>query len=119
MSTTLTPVLFMSAVTASGTYPVSPATGFTIDPRYGEDKLRSISGTRVDVNDAVHVLLETDFKVFGQNGDLTSTITVTATATTFTSTNGTFNSCVLQGPFTRIKIQKTGSSGAATFVGYV
>jgi len=117
MSTTLTPVIFMTAVTASGTYP--SGSGFVVDPRYSEDRLRSISGTRVDVNDAVHILLETDVKVFGQNGDLTSTVTVTATATTFTSTNGTFNSCVLQGPFTRIKIQKTGSSGAATFVGYV
>ena len=116
MSTKLTPVLFMSAVTASGVYPTS---GYMIDPTYDQDRLRSISGTRVDVNDAVHVLVETDVKVFGQNGDLVSTITVTATATTFTSTNGTFNSCVLQGPFTRIKIHKTGSSGAATFVGWL
>lgn len=115
----LTPVLFMTGVTASGTFPTTPAGGYTVDPRYDHDKLRSVSGTRVDVNDAIHVLLETDVKVFGQNGELTSTVTVTATATTFTSTNGTFNSCVLQGPFTRIKIQKTGSSGAATFVGYV
>lgn len=109
----------MSAVTAAGTYPSGVAGGFTVDPRYSEDRLRSISGTRVDVSDAIHVLLETDVKVFGQNGELTSTVTVTATATTFTSTNGTFNSCVLQGPFTRIKLQKIGASGAATFVGYV
>lgn len=109
----------MTGVTASGVYPTSPSAGFTIDPRYSEERLRSISGTRADVNDAIHVLLETDVRVYGQNGELTSTVTVTATATTFTSTNGTFNSCVLQGPFTRIKLHKTGSSGAATFVGYV
>ncbi len=117
MSTTLTPYLFMNAVTASGTFPSGG--GYTIDPRYNEERLRSISGTRVDVNDAINVLLETEVKVFGQNGDLVSTVIVTATATTFSSANGTFNSCVIQGPFTRIKLHKTGSSGAATFVGWL
>ncbi len=117
MSTTLTPYLFMTGVTASGTFPSGG--GFAIDPRYSEERLRSISGTRVDVNDAIHVLLETEVKVFGQNGDVTSTVIVTATATTFSSANGTFNSCILQGPFTRVKLQKTGGAGAATFVGYL
>ena len=111
-STVLTPFLFMNAVTASATY-----TSGNIDYKYSEERLRSISGTRVDVNDVILVLLETDVPVYGQNGVLTTTVVVTATATVFTSANGTNNSCVLQGPFTRVKIQKTGGSGAATFVG--
>jgi hypothetical protein len=63
--------------------------------------------------------LETVVPVFGINGVQTSTVIVTATATVFTSANGAYNSCVLQGAFTRIKLQKVGASGAATFVGYV
>lgn len=102
MTTTLTPYVFMDNVTTSGTY--GP---YSIDYRYDEDKLRSISGTRVDTNDAIQILLET----------VAGDVTVTATATVFTSANGTHNSAVLQGPFTRVKIVKTGSSGAATFVG--
>lgn len=117
MSTILRPVLFMNAVTASGTFPTTGP--INIDASYNQDRLRSISGTRSDVNDAVHVLVETVIPQYASNGDVLTSIVVTATATTFTSTNGVFNSCVLQGPFTRIKIQKTGSSGAATFVGYV
>lgn len=114
--TILTPVLFMNAQTSAGTY---PNTGFPVDYRMEEDKLRSIMGTRVDINDTIHVLLETLVPVFGQNGDLISTVIVTATATSFTSANGTSNSCVLQGPFVRIKLQKVGTSGAATFVGMI
>lgn len=112
MSTVITPYLFMNAQTSAGTY--GP---FVIDPRYDNDRLRSISGTRADTNDSIYVLLETVVPVYGQNGTLTSTVIVTATATVFTSANGTFNSCVLQGPFTRVKLQKVGTSGAATFVG--
>lgn len=107
MPTTLTPYLFVNAVTAAATY--GP---YRVDYRYDEERLRSISGTRVDVNDTVHVLVET--VVPGADG---TSVTVTATATSFTSANGTFNSCVLQGPFTQVKIQKVGASGAATFVG--
>ncbi len=114
MSTILTPYAFMNAQTSAGTY--GP---FVVDPRYNQDRLRSISGTRADTNDAVYVLLETVVPVFGQNGTQVSSIIVTATATVFTSANGTYNSCVLQGAFTRIKLQKVGSSGAATFVGYL
>lgn len=114
--TTLTPVLFMNAATSAGTY---PNVGFLADFRYGEDKLRSISGTRVDVNDTIHVLLETLVPQFALDGTPTTSIIVTATATSFTSSNGTSNSCVLQGPFSRVKLQKVGASGAATFVGII
>jgi len=114
MSTILTPHLFINAQTSAGTYGL-----FVIDPRYNEERLRSISGTRADTNDQIHVLLETVVPQFGNDGNALTSIVVTATATTFTSTNGTFNSCVLQGPFTRIKLQKIGASGAATFVGWL
>lgn len=112
MGTKLTPFTFMSAQTAAGTYGPYP-----IDFTYDEERLRSISGTRADTNDTIHVLLETVVPVFGQNGDAGTSVVVTATATSFTSANGTSNSCVLQGPFTRVKLQKVGASGAATFVG--
>lgn len=115
MSTKLTPVLFMNAQTSAGTYPSTGA--YLVDFTYDEERLRSISGTRADTNDAIHVLLETAIPQFGQNGDVIASIVVTATATTFTSANGGFNSCVLQGPFTRIKLLKVGAAGAATFVG--
>lgn len=112
MPTKLTPHVFMNAQTSAGTYGLFP-----VDPLYDEDRLRSISGTRADINDQIMVLLETVVPQFGQNGDAIASIVVTATATVFTSGNGTYNSCVLQGPFTRIKLQKVGASGAATFVG--
>lgn len=114
MPTALTPTLLINAQTSAGTY--GP---FNIDYRYDEDRLRSISGTRADTNDSVAVLLETVVPVFGQNGVQTSTVIVTATATVFTSANPASNSCVLQGPFTRVKLQKIGASGAATFVGII
>lgn len=114
MSTVLTPYAFMNAQTSAGTY--GP---FVVDPRYDNDRLRSISGTRADVNDSIAVLLETVVQQFGQNGTRLTDIVVTATATVWTSANGTFNSCVLQGAFTRVKLQKVGASGAATFVGYL
>lgn len=112
MSTTLTPYLFMNAQTSAGTYGPYP-----IDFRYDQDRLRSISGTRADTNDAIQVLLETVVPQFALDGTPGTSIVVTATATVFTSANGTFNSCVLEGPFTRVKLQKIGASGAATFVG--
>lgn len=112
MSTTLSPHIFINAQTSAGTY--GP---FPIDYRYNNDKLRSISGTRADTSDQIMVLLETLVPVYGQNGVITSTVIVTATATVFTSANGTYNSCVIQGPFTQVKLQKVGASGAATFVG--
>lgn len=102
----------MNAQTSAGTYGPYP-----IDYKYEQDKLRSISGTRADTNDSIAILLETVVPQFGQNGDALTSIVVTATATVFTSANGNYNSCVLQGPFTRVKIQKVGASGAATFVG--
>lgn len=114
MSTVLTPYLFMNAATSAGTY--GP---FVVDPRYDNDRLRSISGTRADLNDSIYVLLETVAPQYGQNGTRLADVVVTATATVFTSANGTYNSCVLQGAFTRVKLQKVGASGAATFVGYV
>lgn len=104
----------MNAETSAGTYPATP---IPIDFRYENDKLRSISGTRGDINDSIYVLLETVVPVFGQNGVQTGTVIVTATATVWTNANTAQNSCVLQGPFTRIKLQKVGTSGAATFVG--
>lgn len=112
MSTVLTPYAFMNAQTSAGTY--GP---FVVDPRYDNDRLRSISGTRADTNDSIAVLLETVVPRFGNDGTALSSVIVTATATVWTSANGTFNSCVLQGAFTRVKLQKVGSSGAATFVG--
>ena len=112
MPTTLTPVVLINAVTASGTF--GP---FPIDYKYEQDKLRSISGIRSDINDDVYVLLETVVPVIGQGGAVVSNVIVTATATVFTNANGTYNSCVIQGPYTRLKLQKAGSSGAATFVG--
>lgn len=114
MPTKLTTHLFMSAQTSAGTYGLTP-----IDIVYDEDRLRSISGTRADTNDSIYVLLETVVPQFGQNGDVLASIVVTATATVWTSANGNYNSCVLQGAFTRIKLQKGGASGAATFVGYL
>lgn len=115
MSTILTPVLFMNAQTSAGTYPSGGA--YPIDYRYENDKLRSISGTRADLGDTIAVLLETVVPQFSLNGDPLTSIVVTATATVFTSANGGANSCVLQGPFTRVKLVKTGAGGAATFVG--
>lgn len=114
MSTILTPVLFMNAQTSAGTY--GP---FFADYRYENDKLRSISGTRADINDSIYVLLETVVPQFGLDGTPGTSVVVTATATVFTNTNGTANSCVLEGPFTRVKLQKVGTSGAATFVGII
>lgn len=114
MPTKLTPVLFMNAQTSAGTYGLQP-----IDVTYDEDRLRSISGTRADTNDSIYVLLETVVPQYGQNGDVLASVVVTATATVWTSANGTYNSCVLQGAFTRVKLQKVGASGAATFVGYL
>lgn len=112
MSTTLTPHVFMNAQSSAGTYGLYP-----VDPRYSEERLRSISGTRADLGDQIMVLLETVVPQFGQNGDAITSIVVTATATVFTSANGTYNSCILQGPFTRVKLQKVGAGGVATFVG--
>lgn len=112
--TQLTPVLLMNAETSAGTY---PAVAYNIDYRYDNDKLRSISGIRGDVSDAIYVLLETVVPIYGQNGVVTSTVVVTATATVWTSANPAQNSCILQGPFTRVKLLKVGTSGAATFVG--
>lgn len=114
MSTVLTPQLFMNAQTSAGTYGPFPA-----DVRYDNDRLRSISGTRSDLNDAIYILLETVVPQFGNDGTPLASVVVTATATVFTSANGNYNSCVLQGAFTRVKIQKVGASGAATFVGYI
>jgi len=114
MPSKLTPVLFMNAATSAGTYGL-----FGADVVYDEDRLRSISGTRADTNDSIAVLLETVVPQFGQNGDVLASIVVTATATIWTSANGGSNSCVLQGAFTRIKLQKVGASGAATFVGWI
>lgn len=114
MSTVLTPHLFMNAQTSAGTYGL-----FVVDPRYDNDRLRSISGTRADTNDSIAVLLETVVPQWGNDGSPTTSIIVTATATVFTSANGNYNSCVLQGAFTQVKLQKIGTSGAATFVGYV
>lgn len=114
MSTVLRPCLFMNAEISASTYGL-----FNADPDYDQDRLRSISGIRADINDSIYVLLETVVPIFGQNGTLTSTVIVTATATVFTNANGAYNSCVLQGAFTRIKLQKVGASGAATFVGYI
>lgn len=105
----------MNAETSAGTYPSTGA--YNIDFRFDNDKLRSISGTRVDVNDSIYVLLETVAPTYGQGGVITGTVIVTATATVWNSTNAAQNSCVLQGPFTRVKLQKVGASGAATFVG--
>lgn len=114
MSTVLTPHLFMNAQTSAGTYGL-----FVVDPRYDNDRLRSISGVRNDVSDAITVLLETVVPQFALDGTPLTSITVTATATVFTSANGNYNSCVLQGAFTQVKLQKVGASGAATFVGYL
>ncbi len=114
MPTKLTPVLFMNAQTSAGTYGLFP-----IDVVYDEDRLRSISGTRADVNDTIAVLLETVVPQFAADGTPITSVVVTATATVWTSANGTYNSCVLQGAFTRVKLQKVGASGAATFVGYL
>lgn len=114
MPTKLTPHLFMNAATSAGTYGITP-----IDVIYDEDRLRSISGTRADTNDSIAVLLETVVPQFGQNGEPITSVVVTATATIWTSANGAYNSCVLQGAFTRVKLQKVGASGAATFVGYL
>lgn len=114
MSTVLTPHLFMNAQTSAGTYGL-----FVVDPRYDNDRLRSISGVRNDVSDAIAVLLETVVPQFALDGTPLTSITVTATATVFTSANGNYNSCVLQGAFTQVKLQKVGASGAATFVGYL
>lgn len=114
MTTVLTPVLFMNAQTSAGTY--GP---FSTDYRYDNDKLRSITGTRADTNDSIAVLLETVVPQFALDGTTLTSVVVTATATVWTSANGTYNSCVLEGPFTRVKIQKVGASGAATFVGII
>lgn len=114
MPTTLTPVLFMNAQTSAGTY--GP---FNTDYRFDQDKLRSISGTRADTNDIIMVLLETVVPQFALDGTPAASVVVTATATVYTSANGTYNSCVLEGPFTRVKLQKVGASGAATFVGLI
>lgn len=114
MSTVLTPHLFMNAQSSAGTYGL-----FVVDPRYDNDRLRSISGIRNDVNDSIMILLETVVPQFALDGTPTTSITVTATATVFTSANGNYNSCVLQGAFTQVKIQKVGTSGTATFVGYL
>lgn len=115
MTTTLTPVLFMNAQTSAGTYPSGGA--YAVDYRYNEERLRSISGTRADVGDVIQILLETVVPQFAADGTPGTSIVVTATATVYTSANTGFNSCVLQGPFTRVKIQKIGAGGAATFVG--
>lgn len=112
MPTKLTPHVFMNAETSAGTYGLYP-----IDFSYDEERLRSISGTRADTNDSIAVLLETVVPQYSANGTPLTSVVVTATATVFTSANGTYNSCVIQGPFTRIKLQKVGASGAATFVG--
>ena len=114
MTTTLTPHVFMNAETSAGTYGLYP-----VDPRYNEDRLRSISGTRSDLNDSIYVLLETVVPQFAADGTKLTDVVVTATATVFTASNGTYNSCVLQGAFSRVKLQKVGASGAATFVGYL
>lgn len=113
MSTKLTPHTFMLATTSAGVYG-----RFAIDYAYDEDRLRSVSGTRSDTNDWIYVLLETVVPVYPNDGSTPTTfVTVTATATVFTSANPSTNSCVIQGPFTHIKIEKVGTSGAATFVG--
>lgn len=114
MPTKLTPHAFMNAQTSAGTYGLYP-----IDVAYDEDRLRSISGTRADLGDQIMVLLETVVPQFSADGTPATSIVVTATATVWTSANGTYNSCVLQGAYTRVKLQKVGAGGAATFVGYL
>jgi len=115
--TVLGPVLFMNAQTSAGTYPSTGA--IPIDYKYDQDKLRSVTGTRASTDDQIMVLLETIVPQFALDGTPITSIVVTATATIFTSANGAYTSCVLQGPFTRIKLQKVGTGGAATFVGIV
>lgn len=112
--TTLTPVLFMNAQTSAGTY--GP---FDVDYKYDEERSRHVSGSRVDVSDIIQVLLETVVPQYNLDGSPGTSIVVTATATVFTSANGTHNSCIITAPFSRIKIQKVGASGAATFVGII
>lgn len=109
----------MNAQTSAGTYPNNAANGFNVDYAYDQDKLRSVTGTRVDINDVIKVLLETVVPQYALDGTPLTSVVVTATATVFTSANGTYNSCVIQGPFTRIKLEKVGASGAATFTGIV
>jgi len=105
----LRPFRFFNAQTTAGD---SPA--YNIDVRLDNATLRSVSGTRADVDDIIKVLLETVF----EDNDGNQTV-VTATATIWTSADAGTNSCVIQGPFTRIKLKKVGASGAATFVGLV
>lgn len=112
MSTVLRPYLFMNAQSSAGTYGL-----LTTDFRFDQDRLRSISGVRAATDDVIKVLLETVVPQFSLTGDVLTPVVVTATATVFTSANGPKNSVVLQGPFTRIKLQKVGTGGTATFVG--
>lgn len=111
----LTPHIFINNETSAGIY----GEFRPIDFRFDEERLRSVSGTRADVNDAVQILLDTIVPIYANDGTVTSELTVTVTATTFTSANGGVNSAVIQGPFTAIRLRKVGAAGAATFVGIV
>ncbi len=110
----INPFILMNAETSAGSYPAVP---IPIDFRYDNDKLRSITGTRGDVNDTITVLLETMVPIYSNTGKINSYVTAIATATTWGASNANTNSCVLQGPFTRVFLKKVGASGAATFVG--
>jgi len=114
MATFLTPVLFMNAQSSAGTYGT-----FYTDYRCENDKIRSISGSRADTGDIITVLTEIVVPQFGNDGSPATSVVVTATATVFTSAAGTYFSCQLEAPFTRVKVQKIGAGGVATVVGLI
>lgn len=104
--TKLNTVTFLNAVTASTVttwYPLD----YTFDPG---GTLRSVMGVKVATSaDSVQLHLRT------LSSDGTEVI---ATATTWDQTATNF-SAVIQGPATHIRINKIGSSAAATVVGIV
>lgn len=89
---------------------------FDLDYRFAPDQIRSIAGS-VTGSDALKVLVSpvpaTDLKVT-YGGVQTSIGAHTGFFVTVSSYTGVFSD-ILNGPWARVKIEKTGTSGAATF----
>ena len=105
-SITLTPKTFLNAQVSATTTP-----WFPVDYRFDGDGQRTLIGTRVDINDIIHLDV--------RNYDPETGAEAIVTATSWTNTNGTNNGCVINGQWTHMRVRKVGVSGAATFVGVI
>ena len=116
--TTITPHSFLANVTAS-----TVTDWYPIDYRHPGENLRGVVGSKTATSaDTILLELRTLVVSAGTNSSNAPVVTTVAdvitTATSWDQTVTTF-SAVIQGPFTHVRVRKTGASAAATVVGLV